>query len=162
MASIRSPAPHATHLSTSSRPRYPSAPRPHSRSVHRIWPPQRATRRVRLTPESARCPPRLNVQVYDKGERLVTIVVVDPDVPDLEKDNFGSRCHFLAVNVPISPTSTSVPLAKLKKGQHIVQPWASAVRSEGFSVSSPCRICAAARGCGTDGPCRFEEMAGEA
>lgn len=68
-------------------------------------------------------PARLNVQVYDKGERLVTIVVVDPDVPDVEHDSFKSRCHFLAVNVPISPTSSSVPLAKLKKDQHVIQPW---------------------------------------
>lgn len=68
-------------------------------------------------------PARLNVQVYDKGERLVTIVVVNPDVPDIESDSFSSRCHFLAVNVPVSPTKSSVPLAHLKRDDHIVQPW---------------------------------------
>ena len=68
-------------------------------------------------------PPRLNVQVFDKGERLVTIAVVDPDIPDVDRDAFRSRCHFLAINVPVSPTSTSVPLAKLKKEEHIIQPW---------------------------------------
>ena len=68
-------------------------------------------------------PLRLNVQVYDKGERLVTIAVVDPDVPDVDHDSFNSRCHFLAVNVPISPTDTSVPLSKLSKNNHIIQPW---------------------------------------
>ncbi|KAL9102581.1 MAG: hypothetical protein Q9163_002299 [Psora crenata] len=68
-------------------------------------------------------PARLNVQVYDKGERPVTIVVVDPDVPDVKNDSFTSRCHFLAVNVPISPTLTSVPLARLSKDSHIIQPW---------------------------------------
>ena len=68
-------------------------------------------------------PPRLNVQVYDKGERLITIAVVDPDVPDVENDTFRSRCHFLAVNVPVSPTSTSVPLAKLRKEEHLIQSW---------------------------------------
>ena len=68
-------------------------------------------------------PPRLNVQVFDKGERLVTIAVVDPDVPDEERDSFGSRCHFLAVNVPLSPTATSIPLARLNKEEHVVHPW---------------------------------------
>lgn len=68
-------------------------------------------------------PARLNVQVFDKGERLVSIAVVDPDVPDEERDSFGSRCHFLAVNVPLSPTNTSIPLSKLKKEEHVVHPW---------------------------------------
>ena len=68
-------------------------------------------------------PARLNIQPFDKGERLVTIVVVDPDVPDVENDSFRSRCHFLAVNVPVSPSSTSVPLAKLSKNDQIIQPW---------------------------------------
>ncbi|CAF9938056.1 MAG: hypothetical protein ALECFALPRED_007491 [Alectoria fallacina] len=68
-------------------------------------------------------PARLNVRVFDKGERLVSIAVVDPDVPDEERDSFGSRCHFLAVNVPLSPTATSIPLSKLKKEEHIVHPW---------------------------------------
>ncbi len=58
-------------------------------------------------------PARLHVQVFDKGERLVSVAVVDPDVPDLETDGFRSRCHFLAVNIPISPSQTSVPLSKL-------------------------------------------------
>ncbi|KAF6222239.1 hypothetical protein HO133_001325 [Letharia lupina] len=68
-------------------------------------------------------PARLNVRVFDKGERLVSIAVVDQDVPDEERDSFGSRCHFLAVNVPLSPTNTSIPLFKLKKEEHIVHPW---------------------------------------
>lgn len=58
-------------------------------------------------------PPRLRMQVFDKGERLVTIVVVDPDVPNEVTDTFENRCHFLAVNVPVSPTSTSIPLSRL-------------------------------------------------
>ncbi|KAL8657601.1 MAG: hypothetical protein Q9226_001744 [Calogaya cf. arnoldii] len=67
--------------------------------------------------------PRLSIQVFDRGERLVSIAVVDPDVPNLDADSFDSRCHFLAVNVPISPTSTSVPLAQLYDGSQTVRPW---------------------------------------
>ena len=69
-------------------------------------------------------PVRLNVQVFDKGPRLVSIVVVDPDVPSPETDGFHSRCHFLAVNIPVSPTAPSLPLAKFKEGdEQCILPW---------------------------------------
>ena len=68
-------------------------------------------------------PARLKIQPFDKGERLVTVAVMDADVPDEERDAFTSRCHFLAVNIPVSPTSTSVPFSKLSKESHIVLPW---------------------------------------
>lgn len=70
-------------------------------------------------------PAKLQIQVFDKGERLVTIVVVDPDVPDLDADRFNFRCHFLATNVPISPTSTSVPFSKLSSEDQTILPWLS-------------------------------------
>jgi large subunit ribosomal protein L35 len=65
---------------------------------------------------------RLNVQVFDKGERLVTVAVIDSDVPDLETDSFTSRCHYLATNISISPTMTSLPLSKATESQ-LVLPW---------------------------------------
>lgn len=68
-------------------------------------------------------PPKLRIQVFSKGERLVTIVVVDPDVPNETKDGFDYRCHFLAVNVPVSPTVTSVPFSRLKPPYQITLPW---------------------------------------
>jgi large subunit ribosomal protein L35 len=67
--------------------------------------------------------PILNVQVFDKGERLVTVVVVDADVPDLEKDGFSHRCHYIATNIPISPTSTTISLQSLAGGENEVLPW---------------------------------------
>ena len=57
--------------------------------------------------------PRITIQPYDAGARLVTIVVVDPDVPNVTTDSFDSRCHFCAVNVRISPTDTLVNLGKI-------------------------------------------------
>lgn len=68
-------------------------------------------------------PARLRIQVFDKGERLVSIVVVDPDVPDEANDTFGSRCHFLAINVPIAPDKPSVSLRTLKLEEQVVLPW---------------------------------------
>ncbi len=67
-------------------------------------------------------PARLKVQVFDKGERLVTIVVIDSDVPVVDKDAFTSRCHYLAANIPLSPTETSLPLSKATQEQ-LVHPW---------------------------------------
>ncbi|KAL9051340.1 MAG: hypothetical protein Q9162_006095 [Coniocarpon cinnabarinum] len=58
-------------------------------------------------------PPRLTVQPFDRGERYVTIAVVDPDVPDVEGDGFSKRCHFLAVNIPVGPTKTKVNVGEI-------------------------------------------------
>ena len=68
-------------------------------------------------------PAKLNVQVFDKGERLVTVAVVDPDIPDVEQNGFRAQCHFLAVNIPISPSSTSVPLSRLSPDTQQLLSW---------------------------------------
>jgi large subunit ribosomal protein L35 len=57
--------------------------------------------------------PRLNVQTFEQGEKLVSVVVVDADVPVPEKDSFTYRCHFIASNIAISPTQTSIPLTRI-------------------------------------------------
>ncbi|KAK5109307.1 hypothetical protein LTR62_007181 [Meristemomyces frigidus] len=74
--------------------------------------------------------PTLYVQPYDKGTRLVTIAVVNADVPNVEKDAFDYRCHFLAVNVPINPTDTRVRLGQLGKDQ-VILPWLPAYAQKG-------------------------------
>ncbi|RDW88643.1 hypothetical protein BP6252_00675 [Coleophoma cylindrospora] len=66
--------------------------------------------------------PRLNVQVFDQGERYVSVLVLDSDVPVVEEDNFATRCHFLAVNIPLSPTQDSIPLSKVAAEQ-LVHSW---------------------------------------
>jgi large subunit ribosomal protein L35 len=68
-------------------------------------------------------PGRLSVQLFEKGERLVTIAVVDSDVPNVEKNGFDYRCHFLASNIPITPTSPLVNLAKLSTDSQVLLPW---------------------------------------
>ncbi|KAL8786175.1 MAG: hypothetical protein Q9213_002945 [Squamulea squamosa] len=73
--------------------------------------------------QNSETPPRLHIQVFDKGERFVSIVVVDPDIPNVGTDSFDSRCHFCAINIPISPTSTSVPLARLPDDAQTIRPW---------------------------------------
>jgi large subunit ribosomal protein L35 len=68
--------------------------------------------------------------VFDKGERLVTVVVVDSDVPVIEEDNFIHRCHYIAANISISPTQTSVPLGKVK-GEQLILPYLPAFAQKG-------------------------------
>lgn len=76
-------------------------------------------------------PFRLKVQSFDKGEKLVTVAVVDPDVPNLETDSFDPRCHFLACNVPISHVNTSIDLAKLSAESQIILPYLPAYSQKG-------------------------------
>ncbi|KAM4065814.1 phosphatidylethanolamine-binding protein [Hirsutella rhossiliensis] len=76
-------------------------------------------------------PPRLRVQVFDKGERLVTVVVIDADVPDVANDGFTKRCHFLAANVPLSPVVTSIPLSRIKADDQLAVPWLPAFSQKG-------------------------------
>lgn len=75
--------------------------------------------------------PKLDVQLFEKGEKLVTIAVVDPDVPNVEADSFDFKTHYLAVNVPISATSTKVDLAQLSADSQVVLPWLPPVAQKG-------------------------------
>jgi large subunit ribosomal protein L35 len=68
-------------------------------------------------------PCQLTLQSFEKGEKLVTVAVVDPDVPNFETDGFDVRCHFLASNVTISPTQPLVDLGKLSTESQVLLPW---------------------------------------
>ncbi|QIW94985.1 hypothetical protein AMS68_000503 [Peltaster fructicola] len=68
-------------------------------------------------------PSRIKIQPFDQGTRLVTIAVVNPDVPNVAKDAFDFRCHFLAANIPVSPTSTGIDLARLDPDTQVLQSW---------------------------------------
>ncbi|KAK2749474.1 hypothetical protein FQN57_006408 [Myotisia sp. PD_48] len=74
--------------------------------------------------------PTLDIQSFEKGQKLVTIAVVDPDIPNVENDSFDNRANFLAVNVPIDPTSTSVPLQSLSDTQ-VILPWQAPYAQQG-------------------------------
>lgn len=68
--------------------------------------------------------PRLKVQAFDdKGERLVTVVVVDADVPDLANNRFGKRCHYIAANIPVSPSLPAVALPLVTGADQLAVPW---------------------------------------
>ncbi|KAJ5152259.1 hypothetical protein N7492_010554 [Penicillium capsulatum] len=75
--------------------------------------------------------PKLDVQLFERGEKLVTIAVVDPDVPNVEADSFDFKTHYLAVNVPVSAISTKVDLADLSADSQVVLPWLPPVAQKG-------------------------------
>ncbi|KAK0728283.1 putative ribosomal protein [Lasiosphaeria miniovina] len=70
-------------------------------------------------------PPAIRMQVFDKGERLMTIAVIDSDVPDAESDGFKWRCHFLAANIPWDPTKTHLALRHIgvRAEGDVAVPW---------------------------------------
>ncbi|KAK0626705.1 phosphatidylethanolamine-binding protein [Immersiella caudata] len=72
--------------------------------------------------------PTLKMQVFDKGERLLSVVVLDADVPDLDLDTFTRRCHYLATNIPWDPTKKHLPLRQIgtpsfQTGGDLAVPW---------------------------------------
>lgn len=75
--------------------------------------------------------PKLDVQMFERGQKLVTIAVMDPDIPNVEKDGFDSKMHFLAVNIPISATSTKIDLTQLSTDSQVVLPWVPPVAQKG-------------------------------
>ncbi|KAL5612909.1 hypothetical protein BROUX41_004014 [Berkeleyomyces rouxiae] len=76
-------------------------------------------------------PVRLNIQLFSPGPRLLSVAVVDLDVPDLESDSFKKRCHFLAANIPFDPTMSSLPLSHIRDSAQLVQPWMAPYAHEG-------------------------------
>jgi len=72
--------------------------------------------------------PTLKMQVFDQGERLLSVVVLDADVPDIDSDIFTRRCHYLATNIPWDPTKKQLPLRQIgtpnsQTGGDLAVPW---------------------------------------
>ncbi|KAK3995611.1 phosphatidylethanolamine-binding protein [Cladorrhinum sp. PSN332] len=81
-------------------------------------------------------PPTLRMQVFDKGERLLSIVVLDSDVPDPKKDTFQRRLHFMATNILWDPSKNSLNLARVNTSKEsadasLAVPWLPAFAQSG-------------------------------
>lgn len=78
-------------------------------------------------------PPNVRVQIFDEEERLVSVVLMDSDVPDAESDSFGRRLHFMAANIPINCLTKNIPLHDLvrKQTEKLVVPWLPPFSQEG-------------------------------
>ncbi|KAG8629834.1 hypothetical protein KVT40_001453 [Elsinoe batatas] len=74
--------------------------------------------------------PSINIQSFSKQPRLVTVACINPDVPNVAKDGFDFRCHFLAHNIEITPTQPLVHLGALAEDQTVL-PWLPAYNQKG-------------------------------
>ncbi|KAF2222692.1 phosphatidylethanolamine-binding protein [Elsinoe ampelina] len=74
--------------------------------------------------------PSINIQSFSKEPRLVTVACINPDVPNVAKDGFDFRCHFLAHNIEITPTQPLIHLGALAEDQTVL-PWLPAYNQKG-------------------------------
>lgn len=54
--------------------------------------------------------PLIMAQTYHPEEKLYTLLVVDPDVPDPSTQSFSTYVHALQPNIPLSATKTQIAL----------------------------------------------------
>ncbi|KAG5440717.1 hypothetical protein PCK2_000153 [Pneumocystis canis] len=52
--------------------------------------------------------PTVEIKSFSEKEKLYTIVLIDPDVPNVQKDSFKTYLHWLVCNILISPINTLV------------------------------------------------------
>ncbi|KAG9303594.1 hypothetical protein G9A89_018490 [Geosiphon pyriformis] len=52
--------------------------------------------------------PRINLNNYHQDTRLYTVIMVDPDMPDVKNKTYQFQWHWLLTNVPVSATQPLV------------------------------------------------------
>ncbi|KAI7896838.1 phosphatidylethanolamine-binding protein [Mucor mucedo] len=63
---------------------------------------------VFLKPEQSIERPQIDITNFHTESRLYTLMMVDPDAPDVENQTYQQYCHWLVSNVPLSATSPTV------------------------------------------------------
>ncbi|KAI7907827.1 phosphatidylethanolamine-binding protein [Cokeromyces recurvatus] len=63
---------------------------------------------VFLKPEQSVQCPEIEITNFHVEQRLYTLMLVDPDSPDVENKTYQQYCHWLLSNVPLSTTSTII------------------------------------------------------
>ncbi|CAG8665966.1 6751_t:CDS:2, partial [Dentiscutata heterogama] len=53
-------------------------------------------------------PPTIVMNSFHVETRLYTLIMVDPDMPDVENKSFQMQWHWLITNIPISATKTDI------------------------------------------------------
>ncbi|KAI8885175.1 PEBP-like protein [Backusella circina FSU 941] len=59
-------------------------------------------------PEESMVRPEVTVTNFHTETRLYTLMLVDPDSPDVANQTYQQYCHWLVTNVPLSATSNTV------------------------------------------------------
>ncbi|KAI8081509.1 phosphatidylethanolamine-binding protein [Halteromyces radiatus] len=63
---------------------------------------------VFTTPEQSISRPHIQVTNFHTERRLYTMMLVDPDSPDVANKTYQQHCHWLITNVPLSATQPTV------------------------------------------------------
>ncbi|KAJ8652765.1 hypothetical protein O0I10_011570 [Lichtheimia ornata] len=63
---------------------------------------------VFIKPEQSLRLPEIDVTNFHTEQRLYTLMLVDPDSPDVANKTYQQRCHWLITNVPLSATESIV------------------------------------------------------
>ncbi|KAF9224623.1 PEBP-like protein [Gyrodon lividus] len=63
---------------------------------------------VYLLPAQTLEPPKLHKDVFHTDERLYTLIMVDPDVPDEANNTYQTFLHWLQPNIPLSAASPAL------------------------------------------------------
>ncbi|GAA6028740.1 hypothetical protein JCM8097_007371 [Rhodosporidiobolus ruineniae] len=64
----------------------------------------------------------VSAQVFHPEERLYTVLVIDPDVPDEINQSFTTFAHLLTPNIPLSSASSAIQLSSLPSTLSYVPP----------------------------------------
>ncbi|QRV76833.1 phosphatidylethanolamine-binding protein (PEBP) family [Ceratobasidium sp. AG-Ba] len=56
-------------------------------------------------------PPSIVAQAFHPEEKLYTLIMIDPDVPDTATESYSTFIHALQTNIPISATKTQITLS---------------------------------------------------
>ncbi len=57
----------------------------------------------------------------DQGQNLYTIIIVNPDTPNIEQNTFSTTLHYAAGNIPLTFTDTLVDYNKLADSTEMIQ-----------------------------------------
>ncbi|KAI9267980.1 phosphatidylethanolamine-binding protein [Phascolomyces articulosus] len=63
---------------------------------------------VFIKPEQTIEVPKIDVTNFHTDKRLYTLLLVDPDSPDVVNKTYQQHCHWLITNVPLSVTESTV------------------------------------------------------
>lgn len=61
-----------------------------------------------LPPAALSQPPQLSLQVFHPETKLYTLLMLDPDSPDVAAESFTTKVHWIVPNLSISPVSTTI------------------------------------------------------
>ncbi|KAG7662698.1 MRPL35 [[Candida] subhashii] len=87
-------------------------------------------------------PPTIRIQEYERvdGQNLYTVLIVNPDTPDLEKNSFSTTLHYGLVNYPLDNVNNTIHPAKVLENeeQHVIKDYVPLVPEKNAEKQRAC------------------------